>query len=86
MSFNMNKSEIQKIFAILSQPWSPSVALVVILQTNYFIYLKKFLPFRKPDPSWSKGRWRYPLDKSLSTGLRNGFPNTYPLDSDLTGG
>ena len=38
-------------------------------------------------PSCSKDVKRYPPDKSLSTGYCSaiGFPNTYPLDSDLSG-
>ena len=40
-----------------------------------------------PGPSYSKGGLRYPQNISLSNGYNaNGFSNTYPLDSDLSGG
>ena len=38
----------------------------------------------KPGPSGSKGGRHYPMDKSTSSAQRNRFPNTYPLDSDLS--
>ena len=42
-----------------------------------------------PGPGCSNVGQHYPPDKSLSSGQRNkyiGFHNTYPLDSDLSGG
>ena len=40
----------------------------------------------KPGPSSSKGGRHYPMDKSPSSGQRNRFPYTYPLNSDLSSG